>query len=147
MHEISYTGKELELFQYATVWKKYFGHFIKPYLKETVLEVGAGIGSTTKYLCDGTQKKWICLEPDADLFFQLNKKIKERELPDCCRAIQGTIRDLPPAERFNSILYVDVIEHIENDREELTRAEKFLPEDGFLVVLVPAYQSVYSAFD
>jgi hypothetical protein len=29
-----------------------------------VVEVGAGLGSTTRYLCDGRQRLWLCLEPD-----------------------------------------------------------------------------------
>ena len=46
----TYPGGELELFEHARNWKKYFSHFIKPYLKGRVLEVGAGIGSTTVIL-------------------------------------------------------------------------------------------------
>ena len=53
-----YQGKELELFEYAENWKRYFASHMKPYLKGSVLEVGAGIGGTTKVLCDATQISW-----------------------------------------------------------------------------------------
>ena len=84
MSEIPYIGNELDLFEKATVWKKYYGNFLAPYLKGKILEVGAGIGGTTTELCNGTQEKWICLEPDPDLFAKLEKKIQDHRLPACC---------------------------------------------------------------
>jgi len=147
MQEITYVGNELELFQHATVWKKYFGEKIKPFLKERVLEVGAGMGSTTLNLCDGSQKQWVCLEPDPSLFQILKGRIEQQELPSCCTAMKGTLQDLPPSKKFDTIMYIDVIEHIENDAQELNRAVSLLEPGGFLIVLVPAHQFVFSEFD
>src|SRR5215203_398528 len=147
MQEIAYVGNELELFQHASVWKGYFGSYLKPYLSGNVLEVGAGMGSTTKSLCNGTEKKWVCLEPDPKLYEELEEKIRSSELPQCCTAIKGVIQDLPPDEKFDAIMYIDVIEHIENDGAELNAAKNFLAENGHLIVLVPAHQFVYSPFD
>jgi ubiquinone/menaquinone biosynthesis C-methylase UbiE len=147
MQEIPYVGNELELFQHATTWKNYFGKFLQPYLKGKVLEVGAGIGGTTLHLCDGTQNKWTCLEPDPQLFSELKRKVDAKELPACCEAVKGVIKDLPPSEKFNTIMYIDVIEHIENDGAELLSAYNYLEEGGYLIVLVPAHQYVFSPFD
>jgi ubiquinone/menaquinone biosynthesis C-methylase UbiE len=147
MNELIYVGNELELFQHASNWKKYFGAYLMPYLNGTVLEVGAGIGGTTMHLCNGSQKKWVCLEPDPSLFSELEEKIQDHELPNCCIPIKGTIASLPPHEKYNTILYIDVIEHIENDISELMEAEKLLCDNGYLIVLVPAHQFVYNSFD
>lgn len=147
MHEISYIGNELELFQHATTWKNYYGNLIRPYLKGKVLEVGAGIGSTGQHLCSGEQEKWICLEPDPHLYTELERKIQAGGLPSCCVPIKGTTQDLSPTEKFNAIIYIDVIEHIEKDGEELDRAATLLAKDGHLIVLVPAHQFLYSPFD
>ena len=59
----TYIGNEHELFDKAINWKGYYGNKIKPYLLGNVMEVGAGIGATTKSLCNGNHKKWVCLEP------------------------------------------------------------------------------------
>ena len=147
MQEITYAGNELELFQYATVWKKYFRKKIKPYLKEKVLEVGAGMGSTTLNLCDGSQKQWLCLEPDPALFQVLQNRIEQHELPSCCTAMKGTLQDLPSNKKFDTIIYIDVIEHIQKDAEEIRRAAGLLHQGGFLIVLVPAHQFVFNEFD
>jgi hypothetical protein len=147
MGEILYVGNELDLFEQATAWKKYYGGFLKPFLHGSVLEVGAGIGGTTAVLCDGTQDKWLCLEPDPQLYARLENKIKDRQLPACCNSLKGTTGDLPATEKFNAIMYIDVIEHIEKDAEELNRAKTLLDDNGYLIVLVPAHQFLYNEFD
>jgi predicted SAM-dependent methyltransferase len=44
-------------------------------------------------------------------------------------------------------LFIDVIEHIENDTDELKKASSFLKPGGHLIVLVPAHNYLYSEFD
>lgn len=147
MTEIAYIGNELEVFEHATVWKKYYGGFLAPFLRGKVLEVGAGIGGTTVELCNGSQEKWVCLEPDPQLYASLHNKITSGQLPECCSSIKGTTGDLPPEEKFDAILYIDVIEHIEKDADELERAKSLLADGGHLIVLVPAHQYLYNEFD
>ena len=147
MQEIPYVGNELELFEKAYNWKKYYGNFLKPFLKGKVLEVGAGLGGTTNILCNGNEDKWLCLEPDRNLFNKLQERIQKHELPLCCTALNGTIQDLPGKEKYNAIIYIDVIEHIEKDNEELLRAKSYLEHGGYLIVLVPAHQYLFNRFD
>ena len=52
---MDYTGKELEAFDKATVWRKYIYFLIKKFLKKNILEVGAGIGSFTKNYINNTK--------------------------------------------------------------------------------------------
>ena len=142
-----YIGEELTLFEHAVNWKKYWSGSVKQYLKGKVLEAGAGIGTTTKYLCDGSQEKWICLEPDPALGENIKKLIAEKKLPACCTYVQGTTEALDKNELFNAAVYIDVIEHIEKDVEELKRVSELLMPDGHLIILVPAHQFLYSPFD
>ncbi len=142
----SYIGNELELFAHAQNWKRYFGSVIAP-LGARVLEVGAGLGSTTAALCNGAQTEWWCLEPDRSLLAEVEARIQSGALPACCRACPGTLSDLPADARFDSILYIDVLEHIADDRAELARAARHLAPGGRLVVLSPAYPFLYSPFD
>ncbi|HIF24278.1 MAG TPA: methyltransferase type 12 [Gemmatimonadetes bacterium] len=62
-----YVGTELDLFAQATNWKKYLQSVVSPFLTGDVLEVGAGIGTTTRAFSDGSASTWLCLEPDGDL--------------------------------------------------------------------------------
>ena len=44
---MKYPGAELDKFDKATIWRKYVFLLIKKFIKGSVLEVGAGIGSFT----------------------------------------------------------------------------------------------------
>lgn len=149
MSSEKYIGDELALFEHATNWKKYYGSFIRPYLKHTVLEVGAGIGGTTKHLCaDLPIEKWMCIEPDIALFSQIENAIRQRELPEFCTGFHGLLSQLNPKDAAaNAILYIDVIEHIQDDKAELNVAAQFLKPGGHLIILVPAHQFLFSPFD
>jgi len=147
MSKLEYAGKELDLFGKACNWKKYYGSFIKPYFKNRLLEVGAGMGKTTLHLCNGSQDKWFCLEPDIKLAEKIEFFIKNKNLPDCCEVIRGTLSDIPEEELFDTIIYIDVIEHIEDDVKELELAAQHLTEGGILIIVAPAHQWLYSEFD
>lgn len=140
-----YIGNELEIFEHARNWKAYYGSFIKPMLGKQVAEIGAGLGGTTTALCDGTQESWLCVEPDQQLTNEIERKIKEGILPAICKSFTGYSSDVE--KQVDSILYIDVIEHIEDDKAELLQAAKLLKEGGCLFIIVPAHQSLYSPFD
>jgi SAM-dependent methyltransferase len=147
MTEFTYTGPELGLFSTATHWKSYFGSHIEPYLGDRVLEVGAGLGATTKWLCRRVPQQWVCLEPDPELARRIEDAIKEGALPACCEVICGTLDQLGAKLAFETVIYIDVLEHIEDDQRELSRAIELLKTGGYLVALCPAHPWLYSPFD
>ncbi|MSO92231.1 MAG: class I SAM-dependent methyltransferase [Rhodospirillales bacterium] len=147
----AYPGGELELFAQARNWKSYFARVLRPFIGGSVLEVGAGLGATTKALCSGDEQSWLCLEPDTGMAVSLAEQVAAGELPAICRAKAGTVADLlserGAAPAFDCVLYIDVIEHIADDAEELRRASRVLRSGGRLVVLSPAFQWLYTPFD
>ena len=147
MTEYQYVGSELTLFAEATRWKQYLRSQMAPYLGADVLEVGAGLGGTTRLLCTGSQRRWIGLEPDRALAEQLEGAAREGALPACFEAFVGTLDDLAAGAQFDTLLYVDVLEHIEDDRGEMLRAASRLAPGGHVVVLSPAHPWLYSPFD
>jgi hypothetical protein len=68
-------------------------------------------------------------------------------LPANCDVRTGSIAALAAAERFDTILYIDVLEHIEDDRIELQRAAAHLAVGGNIVVLAPAHAWLTTPFD
>lgn len=144
---LRYPGSELDLFQLATHWKVYLAHQIRPFLGRQVLEVGAGIGATTRALCSAAQRRWLMLEPDPDLAEHLTRLVAYGEVPPQCEVAKGTIEDLSNRDRYDSVLYIDVLEHIPDDQRELALAVDRLKPGGHLIVLAPAHQWLYSPFD
>jgi ubiquinone/menaquinone biosynthesis C-methylase UbiE len=147
MSGFEYIGSELEVFQYAVIWKAYFRSHITEHLTGDVLEVGGGIGATTELLCDGRQRSWTILEPDAALRKQAQARFAAKAPASPIDLRGGTVDDLPPTELFQAIIYIDVLEHIEDDHYELRRAAEHLASDGRLIVLAPAHNYLFSEFD
>lgn len=140
----SYEGNELHLFARADNWKSYFGQILKPYIRGDVLEVGSGLGTTTEYLISEA-KSWRCLEPDAHLADQSRDSFKSKNLD--VEVVNGTLGDIEEGKLFDCILYIDVMEHIENDGQEIRLAASHLKKDGILVVLAPAHPFLFTPFD
>ena len=142
-----YVGNELEIFAHAVHWKEYFQRSIAGFIQGDVLEVGAGIGATTRALCSGHERSWLCLEPDAQLAAQLVEAAEREPLPVEPEVVVGCVSDLDAKRTFDAILYIDVLEHIEDDAAELARAAEHLNPGGHLIVLSPAHQLAFSEYD
>lgn len=142
-----YVGSELDIFASAVRWKSYWSNCIRPHLRGDTLEVGAGIGTNTKFLRTLVTGRWVCLEPDADLFLQLEKNLNESSLTRDCERSSGTLQSIARDDAFDTILYIDVLEHIEDDAGELQSAAARLRPGGRVIVLSPAHQFLYTPFD
>jgi SAM-dependent methyltransferase len=143
----AYVGSELEVFAEAARWKSYWSEHVAPHVRGDVLEVGAGIGSNTRVLRGAGQGRWVCLEPDGTLAARINEAVGSGSIEPPCEVLTGTLADLAAVPAFDAILYLDVLEHIEDDRREVARAASLLRPGGVLVVLAPAWPWLFSEFD
>jgi SAM-dependent methyltransferase len=143
----AYPGSELELFRDARRWKRYVAGQIAHALTGHVLEVGAGIGGLTRVLRDARQECWTALEPDPRLATRIREDADRGHFAAPVDVRDGTLADLGADERFDAILYADVLEHIEDDVAELAAASAHLRAGGALVVIVPAHAWLFSEFD
>lgn len=145
---MSYVGNELDLFCHAHNWKAYFRSVLARHIAGDVAEIGAGIGATTEALASlPGVTRWLCVEADAALCRRIEEKRAAGALPDFVEIHAGMLADLPAAPSFDCLIYIDVLEHITDDREELARAFARLRPGGRLAILAPAWQLLFSAFD
>ena len=142
-----YVGDELDLFSEATNWKQYWSRSISRYIGTNVLDVGAGIGATAHLLASPSMDRWVALEPDPSLAARISEDVTAGRLPESTEVQVGLVEDLPVDESFDTIIYADVLEHIQDDRSELERAARHLRPGGHMIVLSPAHQSLFTPFD
>jgi hypothetical protein len=145
--EKNYQGTELELFAHAINWKTYWSQILKHHAVGTVIEVGAGIGGSTNYIAHCGVGRYICVEPDPSLAAHLSTMVATGSLPNYCEIRCNLLSELPSDVQANAIFYIDVLEHIENDTEEIAIAAAHLMAGGRLIVLSPAFSWLYSPFD
>jgi len=145
---IDYVGSELELFAAATQWKDYLHDVLAPFISGDVAEVGAGIGATTRTLATAPQaRRWTCIEPDGAMFGILSAEAPGLPAPQPVNVHHGVLADFPPEPRFDTILYIDVLEHIADEAAELREAVARLRMGGRVVALCPAWQFLFTPFD
>lgn len=142
---MEYAGGELELFAEARNWKRYWSSSLRPFVRGRVLDVGCGIGANADFLWNEHVTQYTFLEPDGRLLAQVPEHAWASDALSTER-VQGTTSDLS-GKQFDTILYIDVIEHIEDSKAELQRAHDLLAPGGHLLILVPAFQFLYSGFD
>ena len=131
----------LERFDKSNLFIKYIIFKIRRFLKDDVLEVGAGCGSFTKAYMKHFQS--ITLTDMDNNSFNLLKKnfINEKKI----NVINSPTKDID--KKFNTILYFNVLEHVEEDKLEIKTALEKLNNGGYLIILVPAHQKIYSKLD
>jgi len=116
-----------------------FGSF----LRGSVLEVGAGIGQMTGLLRDlPTVRRLVALEPDGEFCRRLVQSLPGQA------TIQGTAQAISRESEWDSILSINVLEHIEADDAELACYSRLLQNRrGVLCLLVPARPEIYAPID
>jgi 2-polyprenyl-3-methyl-5-hydroxy-6-metoxy-1,4-benzoquinol methylase len=110
-----------------------------------VLEVGAGFGTITRKLHDRYPDVRIAaVEPADNMVAELEAFAA---LSDRVETHHGTLSDLTGSDLFDAVLYLNVLEHIEDDHAELLLAAQRLRRGGALLVFGPAHEWLYSELD
>lgn len=134
---------EFEALKEAANYRNALIHEFRGYLKGGVIEIGAGIGQMTAHLRElEAIQQLIAIEPDPKLAAQHRDQFPGHEL------YEGTIENAPADGPWDAILSINVLEHIEEDEQELKRYSALLqPRNGHFCVLVPARPEIYAPID
>jgi 2-polyprenyl-3-methyl-5-hydroxy-6-metoxy-1,4-benzoquinol methylase len=111
------------------------------------LEVGAGAGTITRKLADRyPSSRLVALEPADNMVGALTAYAA---LSDRVTVHSETLADyVKRGERdFDAVLYLNVLEHVEDDTRELRLAAEVLRPGGALLVFAPALEGLYSDLD
>jgi SAM-dependent methyltransferase len=104
-----------------------------------VLDAGCGSGRTLQELAGYGRVHGIELDPQA-------AEVARRR--GCGEVVVGRLEELPwPADSFDLITCLDVIEHTPDDRVTLRELRRVSRAGGWLLVTVPAYQALWSPHD
>lgn len=124
---------------------------VRPFIKGRIFEAGSGIGNISSLLLNtGGQ---VVLSDYSAHYRQLLQErfsghshfggvldmdLEDKRFEEKFAAYYGT---------FDTVIALNVIEHVKEDSLAITHCTKLLREGGHLIVLVPAYQLLYNRFD
>jgi glycosyltransferase involved in cell wall biosynthesis len=119
---------------------------LAPWLGERVLEIGAGIGSFTRYLVG----RELIVATDLNPRY-LRMIANSFEPHTRVEVLPLDLRDFDPAplaaRGIDTILCLNVLEHVDDDAAALRRMHATLAPGGRLLLLVPAHPRLYGAID
>ncbi|HUF02747.1 MAG TPA: methyltransferase domain-containing protein [Aridibacter sp.] len=145
-----YQGKDLEAMSFAVNYHRWILDEIRPWLGKRIVEVGAGTGSFSEMLLGERPEALALIEPSG-MFVKLAEKFKHTAGPTSLKLINKTFLEafetVSNDVRPDTVVYVNVLEHIEEDRRELEAVFEALSPGGRCIVFVPAFKWLYSEFD
>jgi SAM-dependent methyltransferase len=139
-------GDALDSLDGATNYADWICEMAAPYLRgggdNAILEIGAGHGTLTERLCRHGRVVASDLSP------RCVERLRGRFAGNpAIEVVQGDAAQAAVGRKFGSIVLVNVLEHIEDDRAALLQLGELLVPGGHLVILVPAFPALYSNFD
>ena len=124
---------------------------IKPFCKGNTLEIGSGVGNISEYFLN--DKANIYLSDIRDGYCEA-LQMKFHSKPTLQGIMTMNLVDDDFDFKFNkhfscfdTVFALNVVEHIYDDKLAISNCYKLLKPGGHLIVLVPAYQSLFNNFD
>jgi SAM-dependent methyltransferase len=149
--EVVYHGRDLEAMAFAVNYHKWILEFFQPYLGRRVVEVGAGTGSFSELILAHQIESLSLLEPSKAMYEVLCRYVGRFGTSARLVTYNLTFRhiadQLKSVQKPDSVIYVNVLEHIDDDEGELKTIYDTLDQGGKLFIFVPALPWLYTRFD
>ncbi len=119
------------------------------HLGRRILEVGSGVGNQTRYFVDDRERV-IASDIEAHYVRELTNRFAEKRhvrIASYHFPLTGEARAELEAEKVDTIVCLNVLEHIADDRGTLRDFASVLVPKGRLVLLVPSHKALYGSLD
>jgi len=127
----------------APNYLRWIAEMTEPYLGGKVLDLGAGIGAVTAHYAPG--REIVACDRSDHCVATLRRRFQAA--PNV-RVLQKDLRELSDlGERFESVVMLNVLEHIEDDVGVLSSLREFLQPGGRIVIYVPALNVLFGKMD
>lgn len=129
--------------QFATHYNQWVFAQVQPHLKGRTLEVGCGNGNFTELIAQNCSQLTAV---DLNENYVAQTKVRLDRYAHV-NVLMADATKLECDQVFDTIILLDVLEHIENDVDVLQRLSQYLAPNGRLVLKVPALASLYNSLD
>ena len=119
--------------------------WIAPAGSGRVLEIGSGIGNLSEFLLD--RARVVLTDTREKYLTRLRRRFASHAHVSVARLYLPNEHSALENERFDTIICLNVLEHVEDDHRSLLVMRKLLEPGGRLVLLVPALSALYGTLD
>jgi SAM-dependent methyltransferase len=147
-----YVGRDLEAMSFAVNYHRWILSVFRPHLGTRLVEVGAGTGSFSELLLRERAAESVALvEPSAAMHRLLEERVRRlgprKKVETYNATFAGVAGQIKLSQRPDSVIYVNVMEHIRDDEAEFRTVWRTLGAGGRIFVFVPALPWLYGGFD
>lgn len=142
-----YEGRDLEAMSNAPNYHNWILDKFAPYIGNHLTEVGAGTGTFSTVVLDRFTKPMTLIEPSKDMIHLLREKIEHHPLKSQVELIHNFTTSLKQIPKTDTFFYVNVLEHIEDDLNELKWMYSNLESGGHICIFSPALPFLYGSHD
>jgi len=128
----------------APRFTKWMADTIRPYLGERVLEIGAGIGNLTSNLVPRATYYASDINPQ---YLDRLKKMQQTRPYLQVQFTDATAGQTYPQQQFDTVICLNVVEHLEDDVNALRNIRSSLDDNGRAIILVPNGPGLYGSLD
>lgn len=143
---VQYQEQALEALRLSPKYAAWLYSRCRPYLGKRVLDIGAGIGTFSRLAAEHADEV-VAVEPEARFASLLSERFSAESCVKVARLEAGHLEPGALGLPFDSVMCLNVLEHIEDDLDALARLRAQLRPDGHLLLLVPAHPSLYGPLD
>lgn len=139
-------SKNLAKWEEISDYSTWMYHSYAKYIGKRIFDVGAGLGRMVSYYIKDCEYAVASDIFDDQVDF-MNKTYKRYNHFSAVK-IDIMNDDISNFEgKFDTVLCVNVLEHIEDDKRAVERMKSLLMDGGNLILFVPALQKLYCSFD
>ena len=143
--EDEYGSQILGRLNRAPRFTQWMADVIRPYVGERVLEIGAGTGNLTMQLIP--RKLYYASDINPQYLTYLQNLLPDHPYLRVGYTDGEKHDSYPTAEKFDTVICLNVVEHLENDLGALRNIFDALQENGRAIVLVPCGPGLYGTLD
>ena len=146
MSQVEYEGDDLHVLSNMPNYYSWIMKTFAPFVKGHVVEYGAGIGTVSELLFPLGERLTL-VEPSVTLIPKLRANFADRATVEICGEMLEQHAAAAADCSVDTIVMINVLEHIDDDREALRHLVRMLRPGGHLLIFVPALQALMSEID
>ncbi|GII93309.1 class I SAM-dependent methyltransferase [Sinosporangium siamense] len=125
-------------------YRKYEFDTVAPHVGRSMLEIGSGLGHFAELFLPRLDRL-VVSDFDPYCIEQLRKRFATRDEVDVLQF--GLPTEIPLDNKVDTVVMMNVLEHIEEDVEALRSLARVTLPGGRIVIWVPGYMQLYGDFD
>lgn len=135
----------LERLAEAPRYNRWMFDRLRRWVGRHVLEVGSGIGNLSAFLID--RERLVLTDTRPEYLARLRERFGGQPGVAIARLYLPADDSALAGERFDTVICLNVLEHVEDDVGSLRAIHNLLTAGGRLILLVPALPALYGTLD